>query len=264
MRKSCVADSLDQITPLILTYNEEVNISRTLAGLSWAQRIVVVDSFSSDATLDLLIRHPRVEVLQRAFDSFANQCHFGLQQITTSWCLSLDADHLITPEFQAELAGVIAAAPAEVAAVLTSFRYCVYGKPLRGTLLPPRFNLIRPNGGYYVNDGHAHRFMPTGSTLTMRQPIFHDDRKPLSRWFASQQRYLRQETEKLVETPHHQLSRGDRIRKRYVIAPFAVLCICLIWHRGLLDGWRGWFYAFQRMYVEILLSLMLWEECNGS
>jgi glycosyltransferase involved in cell wall biosynthesis len=254
-----VADSLEQITPLILTYNEEANISRTLAGLHWARRIVVVDSFSTDATLELLAQHSRVEVVQRAFDSFAEQCHAGLQLITTPWCLSLDADHGITPAFQAELAEVVAAAPADVAAVFTPFRYLVYGRALRGTLLPPRFNLIRPDGGHYENDGHAHRFVPRGRTLAMHQPIFHDDRKPLSRWLASQQRYLQQETHKLLTTPHHQLSRADRLRKRHVIAPFALLLLCLIWHRGLLDGWRGWFYAFQRMYVETLLSLMLWE-----
>ena len=48
-----------------------------------------------------------------------------------------------------------------------------------------------------------------------------------------------------------------------MIAPFAVFALCLIWHRGLLDGWRGWFYAFQRLYVETLLSLMLWEARRG-
>ena len=50
-------DCLDQITPLILTYNEEANISRTLTGLSWARRIVVIDSFSTDATLELLAEY---------------------------------------------------------------------------------------------------------------------------------------------------------------------------------------------------------------
>lgn len=254
---------LDQVTPLILTFNEEANISRTLAGLRWARRIVVIDSFSTDATFELLAKHPQVEVVQRAFDSFAEQCNVGLQLIRTPWCLSLDADHLITPAFQAELAELVAVAPAHVSAVLTPFRYCVQGIPLRGTLLPPRFNLIRPAGGHYLNDGHAHRFLPSGRTLAMHQPILHDDRKPLSRWLASQQRYLQQETHKLLSTPHHQLSRGDRLRKRHVIAPFAVLALCLIWHRGLLDGWRGWFYAFQRMYVETLLSLMLWEARHG-
>jgi hypothetical protein len=97
----------------------------------------------------------------------------------------------------------------------------------------------------------------------MRQPILHDDRKPLLRWLASQQRYLQQETSKLLGTTSHHLTRADRLRKRHVIAPFAVLALCLIRHGGVFDGWRGWFYAFQRMYVEILLSLMLWEARHG-
>jgi hypothetical protein len=224
----------------------------------------VVDSFSTDATLELLSCHPQVHVVQRAFDSFAEQCNFGLSLIQTSWCLSLDADHQITPAFQAELAQLIARAPADLVAAVTPFRYLVAGKPLRGTLLPPRINLLRPGFGHYVNDGHSHLFVPRGRTATMREPVLHDDRKPLSRWLASQQRYLHQEAQKLYYTPRHQLGFNDALRRTHLISPFAVLALCLIWHRGLLDGWRGWFYAFQRMYAEILLSLMLWEERHGA
>lgn len=114
-----------------------------------------------------------------------------------------------------------------------------------------------------MDDGHAHRFLPQGRTATMRQPLLHDDRKPLERWLSSQQRYLAQETEKLLSTPRSQLSRADRLRLQHVVAPIAVPLLCLIWHRGLLDGWRGWFYSFQRMYVETLLSLMIWEARHG-
>jgi glycosyltransferase involved in cell wall biosynthesis len=258
-----MADALRQVTPLILTYNEEANIGRTLEGLRWAERIVVVDSGSSDRTLEILAHFPQVEVVRRPFDSFARQCNFGLELIRTPWCLSLDADHGITPAFTAEMAALLAQAGPEVDAVLTPFRYLVYGKPLRGTLLPPRYNLIRPGGGHYIDDGHAHRFQPRHRILAMRQPILHDDRKPLSRWIEAQQRYLHQECHKLLTTPPQQLSISDRLRRKHLIAPFAALVLCLFWHRGLLDGWRGWFYAFQRMYVEILLSLMLWEERHG-
>jgi glycosyltransferase involved in cell wall biosynthesis len=254
-----MADALSQVTPLILTFNEEANISRTLAGLSWAQRILVVDSGSSDSTLEILARHPQVEVLTRPFDTFAQQCAHGLAQIRTAWCLSLDADHVVSAAFQAELAQLIATAPADLVAVRTPFRYLVQGRPLRGSLLPPRINLLRPGHGRYVNDGHGHQFLPDGPTTTMRQPLLHDDRKPLTRWLAAQQRYLAQESDKLLTTPRSQLSLADRLRLRHVVAPIAVPLLCLLWHRGLLDGWRGWFYAFQRMYAETLLSLMLWE-----
>lgn len=254
-----MAEALSQVTPLLLTYNEEPNIGRTLAGLRWAKRIVVLDSGSTDRTLEILAAGPQVEVIHRPFESFADQCNFGLGLIRTPWCLSLDADHTITETFCAEMAALIALAPADVDAVLTPFRYLVYGRPLRGTLLPPRYNLLRVGGGHYVNDGHAHQFVPRRCTRTMAAPILHDDRKPLSRWLTSQQRYLQQECDKLLSTPHHELSRTDRLRLRHWVAPFAAFLFCLVVRRGLLDGWRGWFYAFQRLYVETLLSLMLWE-----
>jgi glycosyltransferase involved in cell wall biosynthesis len=254
-----MADPLDQVTPLVLTYNEEANIGRTLAGLHWARRIVVVDSGSTDRTLEILAASSRVEVLNRGFDSFAEQCSFGLLHIQTPWCLSLDADHVITPAFVREMAALIRRSGSDLSAIVTPFRYCVFGKPLRGTLLPPRCNLLRLGGGYYENDGHAHRFVPNGPTVLMKTAILHDDRKPLSRWLNSQQRYLLQEAEKFLATPERELTLSDRLRRQKLLAPFLILLLCLIWHRGLLDGWRGWFYAFQRAYVEILFSLMLME-----
>jgi hypothetical protein len=139
------------------------------------------------------------------------------------------------------------------------FRYCVYGKPMRGTVLPARIALFRHGCGRYQDDGHTQDLVLKGACGELDSAILHDDRKTLSRWLWAQERYLKLEVAKLLATPPSQLSRADRLRLRHGVAPFAVLVICLIWHRGVLDGWRGWFYAFQRMYVETLLSLMLWE-----
>ena len=260
----CVADCLDQITPLLLTYNEEANISRTLAGLRWARRIVVVDSFSTDATLELLTQHPQVEVVQRVFDTHATQWNVGLDLIPHGWVLSLDADYVITPALQQEISAAIACSDRQrIDGYRIPFRFCVFGKPLRGTVLPPRLALFRRACGTYVDDGHTQDLRLSGTCSALSSPILHDDRKPLSRWLWAQNRYLKLEVHKLLTTPPSQLGTADRLRCHTVLAPFAVLLLCLIWHRGLLDGWRGWFYAFQRMYVETLLSLMLWEARHG-
>ena len=69
---------LDRITPLLITLDEEPNIERTLAALAWAREIVVVDSGSTDGTLELLRLDPRVRVVTREFDTFAGQLGFGL------------------------------------------------------------------------------------------------------------------------------------------------------------------------------------------
>src|SRR4051812_18013587 len=78
------------ITPMILTFNEEENIARTICKLTWAREVLVVDSFSTDSTLAIARQFPNVQVRQRAFDSFAEQCNWGLAQIDSNWVLSLD------------------------------------------------------------------------------------------------------------------------------------------------------------------------------
>src|SRR6185295_16127350 len=96
---------LDQITPLILTYNEAPNIARSLAALTWANDIVVVDSFSDDDTVAIAKLVPHVRVFQRAFDNHRNQWEFGLQEtgISTPWVLALDADYVVSNELANEL-----------------------------------------------------------------------------------------------------------------------------------------------------------------
>jgi glycosyltransferase involved in cell wall biosynthesis len=259
-----VVSWLDNLTPLILTYNEEANIARTLASLPWARRIVVVDSFSTDATLDILSRYPQVEVMQRVFDTHASQWNAGLDMITSGWVLSLDADYVIPTSLLQEMSAAISLADQQlIDGYRIPFRYCVFGKAIRSSVLPPRLALFRRSCGFYVDDGHTQDLRLRGTCSDLASHLIHDDRKPLSRWLWAQNRYLNLEVKKLLNTPLSELSLVDRLRCHTVLAPIAVLALCLIWRRGLLDGWRGWFYAFQRMYVETLLSLMLLEARRG-
>jgi len=248
------------LTVLLLTYNEEVNIERTLAALHWFPRILAIDSGSTDRTLDLLATDAKVTIQHRPFDSFADQCNFGLDLIMTEWVLSLDADYVVTPALAEEISACFQAPQSQLLSGFSiPFRYCIAGKPLRGTLLPPRICLYRTAGARYRNDGHGHRVDVPGKVGHLRHPILHDDRKPLERWLASQQRYLAIETQKLQATPWSQLSMADRLRLKTPLAPMAALLLCLFVNGGILDGWQGWTYAFQRCYAEILLKLMLWE-----
>src|ERR1700756_4265711 len=99
---------LDQITPVLLTYNEEQNISRTLSRLTWAKDIVVVDSGSTDGTLAILAKFPNVRVFEHRFESHAKQWRFAVEetQISTDWILRLDADYQVSNVLVSEMATV--------------------------------------------------------------------------------------------------------------------------------------------------------------
>ncbi|MBF2066447.1 MAG: glycosyltransferase family 2 protein [Calothrix sp. C42_A2020_038] len=248
---------LEKVTPVILTYNEAPNINRTLQKLFWATQIIVVDSYSTDETLDILKLYPQVKIFKRVFDTHATQWNYGLQQVTTEWILSLDADYTISDELIDEIKGI----PRNTAidGYFCKFKYCVFGKPLRGTILPPRQVLFHKEKSVYIDDGHTQLLQVKGKSGMLSSYIYHDDRKSLSRWLWAQDRYLIIEAKKLQETPVSKLCFGDSIRKQKILAPFVVLFYCLILKGGIFDGWRGWYYAFQRVLAEIILAIRLIE-----
>src|SRR5215510_6995953 len=82
-----------QTTAMVITYNEGPNLRRCLDRLRWAPRILIIDSGSTDETLDIARQYSQVDIVERPFDDFASQCNFGLAQIKTRWVLSLDADY---------------------------------------------------------------------------------------------------------------------------------------------------------------------------
>jgi glycosyltransferase involved in cell wall biosynthesis len=248
---------LEHITPLILTFNEAPNIRRTLEKLAWAQNILVLDSFSTDETLEIVRAFPQARVVQRPFDSFAGQCNFGLAQITTEWVLSLDADYILSDELIDEIKSL--KPPPSATGYSASFKYCVCGHPLRASLYPPRTVLYRRKMAQYRDEGHGHRVQAQGAVESLRGFIFHDDRKPLDRWIDGQKRYARVEAQHLLAAPSAELNVADRLRRCIVPAPFLVLLHTLFAKGLILDGWPGWFYVYQRTLAEVLLSLRLLE-----
>lgn len=252
-------DFLDRVEVLILTWNEEANLARTLDALRRFPRVVVLDSGSTDTTQAIAAAYPNVRVTMRAFDSHSAQWNHGLQGcgIAAEWVLALDADYVLPTAVIDEMAAL--APPEDVCAYWSTFRYCIAGEPLSGSLYPPVKILYRRAGAHYIQDGHTQRLAIEGRAARLQHAILHDDRKPFSAWLASQDRYARLECELLRATPWLRLSWRDRLRRLVIITPWLVPLYCLTIGKGFLDGWRGLFYALQRGIAETLLSARLVE-----
>ena len=243
-------------TALILTRNEQENIGRTLSAIRWIDKVVIVDSYSSDQTLQIAqASHPNVFILQREFDSFAGQCNFGLENITTEWVLSLDADYVITPELASEIQAL--EPTPDITGYSAEFRYCIFGRPLRSSVYPARTVLYRRRLAKYRDEGHGHRVTVQGKIDKLNGKIGHDDRKPLSHWLQSQTKYAKIEAKHLLAQPLEKLDPPDRLRRKIFFAA-PVMFFYLLFGRGLiLDGWPGWVYVCQRTIAEMLLSMRL-------
>jgi glycosyltransferase involved in cell wall biosynthesis len=222
--------------------------------------ILIVDSGSNDQTIPILSKYGNVVIVQRSFDTFAQQCNFALStHISTPWVLSLDADYCLEQRLSTEIIDIFRQADLVnyYHGFKCSFVYCIHGHPLRGSLLPPRVCLYRVQSACYQDEGHGHRLVIDGPVKLLNGYIRHDDRKPLSRWLYSQTKYMQIEANMLSKTPFGKLSIADRIRKHSLLAPVLVFFYAYIFKLGFLDGLPGLMYALQRVYAELLLILFL-------
>jgi glycosyltransferase involved in cell wall biosynthesis len=248
---------LDRITPIILTLNEAPNIGATLDRLRWAPDVVVVDSRSTDETAEIVARYPNARLVQRKFDTLASQWAFGLAEtgIRTEWAMRLDADFRVSQALVDEMAALDP--PDDVAAYSTDFRYCILGRPLRGSLYPRSIRLFRCKRARFYQDGHTEEMAIDGRILPLAGHIDHDDRKPLERFFLSQIRYMRDEQRKIAAADPAALDLPDRLRRLRYLGPFLVLPYCLFVKGLILDGRAGFYYSLQRTIAELVLSLYL-------
>ena len=244
-----------RVTPLILAWNEEDNIERCLKRLEWAADIIVIDSGSTDRTLEICKQFAGVTVVHNRFESFSDQSNFGLSKIQTDWVLFLDADYILPLDFEHHLKAFELGN--DVVGAYASFEYCVFGTPLRASLYPPRLVLHRVKEASYRQDGHTQRVKIIGRKMNLGIRIEHDDRKPISRWFSSQAIYARQEAVKLLESNPKHLARQDRLRLKCWIAPWLIVFWCLVVKRCALDGRAGLYYTFQRMIAETMLAVCI-------
>lgn len=243
---------LDQITPVILTRDEEANLGRTLAQLTWASEVVVVDSQSTDATAEIARRFPNVRLFQRELDTLAGQSNYGIQQTTTPWVLLLDADYFVPDALVEELRTL--EPPPAVRAYRAAFQYAVDGKPLRASLYPARIVLLHKEHSEIWQDGHAHRVLADGDVAELATKIIHDDRKSFARFLERQKKYMRQEADKLRHVDPRALSLAGRVRKLIFLAPFAVVLHTLFVKGLILDGLPGLRYTWERFIAELILS----------
>jgi glycosyltransferase involved in cell wall biosynthesis len=100
-----------RISAIITTFNEEANIAGCIESLLWCDEILVVDSFSTDGTPEIVRGYDKARFYQRTYFGSASQKNWAMDQVTNEWILIFDADERCTPALQKEIQDLLAAAP---------------------------------------------------------------------------------------------------------------------------------------------------------
>jgi glycosyltransferase involved in cell wall biosynthesis len=117
------------VSVFILARNEEQKIGPALASVAWAAEVVVIDSFSTDRTLEIAAAHG-ARVVQIAFQKFGELRQAGIDHTTQPWIFSLDSDERCTPEARDEIARIVAD-PAAADAYQVPRRNLLLGREIR-------------------------------------------------------------------------------------------------------------------------------------
>jgi glycosyltransferase involved in cell wall biosynthesis len=251
----------DHCAVLVLSLNEAPNIERTLAKLPRFARVFVLDSGSTDQTRELAAKFSNVTVLERAFDRLDTQWNFAaaqakaLLQPSPMWLLSLDADYVLSDALLQEIATLDPVAA--VNGYRCAFEFWIDGQPICASLYPPRVVLFRAEHSFHQMRGHAQDLQCPPPIATLAGRIYHDDRKPFSRFVANQRSYARQEAQHLLATPASQLRWQDKVRRLGIIAPWLVPV--LSYARTWRSGKAAMKYMWMRFVAETEIAKAIWR-----
>jgi len=206
------------LTAIVLTRNEEKHLPDCLASLGWAAEVIVLDSGSTDRTLEIAQAaraRARVSVVQREFDHYAGQREAALRAAETEWVLFVDADERVTPELAQAIRHVL---PRPEAGWWIPRHNYIFGKLTRHAGWYPDYQLrlMRRALAHYDPARPVHELvLLDGATGYLDAPLIHLNYETVPEFIAKQKYYAGYDAQRLAAEgvrarPHHFISQPAR------------------------------------------------------
>jgi len=267
------------IAAVILTKNEEKNVYRCLQSLSWADEIVVLDSGSTDNTLEIAKKFgAHVEV--RICEPFkvAQQRNWAIDnlKLKSEWILFIDADEVVPEKLKSEILNAVKQAPKDVVGFRLCPKFMFMGRWLKRTNLFPAWHdrLCRLEGVKFKglqNEGAWERFfIRKGHRVeNIYEPYLHYGfNNGFHDWFLRHNRYSSEMAFEIFNFSQNNYSEFLNRKKKYqylifirfpLIAPLFRFLYLIFWRGGILEGLPGLIYASLMMIFDWMVCLKIIE-----
>jgi glycosyltransferase involved in cell wall biosynthesis len=244
-----------RVSVVLITLNEERNIDRCLASVSWADEIIVVDSFSSDATIERARAYTGV-ILQHAYDGDIRQRERGFALATGEWLFYIDADEEVTPELRAEILATVSD-PASCDGYSVPRRVMVFGRWIyHGGWYPDHtFRLFRKRA-YRAEQAEVHGgFTVDGPKGTLRGELLHYTYATIEQYLGKMNEYTSlQVSNKLAGDPLLRAGWG-----KILLSPVSHFLRSYVSRKGYKDGVHGFLLAALGAIYTFGLYAKIWE-----
>lgn len=264
----------------ILTYNEEIDIAACIESAMLSDDVIVVDSNSSDRTIEIAQRYP-VRTVQHKFESHGRQRTWMLKEVPTKyeWVYILEADERMTPElFQECLAAMHSQ---EYTGYYVAERVMFMNTWIRHSTQYPRYQLrlFHKDKVWFTDYGHTEREVWEGKLSFLKETYPHYTcSKGFTRWIEKHNRYSTDEAQETIR----QLEKGtvkwrdllfgySEVEKRRALKdlslriPFRPVVRFFYMYfllGGCLDGSAGLAWCTLQAFYEYLILLKVWELKN--
>jgi glycosyltransferase involved in cell wall biosynthesis len=267
------------ISVVVCTQDEELNLRTCLDSLAFAEAVFVVDGGSIDATPEIA-EELGARVFRHAWSGYAVQKNWALDSlpIKTGWVLFVDADERVTPELTEEILAVTRSPNVNDAGYYIARKLIFMGRWLRHTYWYPDFNLrlFRFGSGRFEDRLVHERVVLSGSAGYLRNDLIHEDHRPIAAYVARLNRYSTLEAEEMLGLNDSQdrlrvpsSFRGDWAARRRALKervwyrmPFRA-AIRFTWtmtvRLGFLDGRAGFIFTSLACWNEWLAAAKLYE-----
>lgn len=266
------------VTAIILTLNERANIEECVACLSRVGDVVLVDSMSTDGTIEAAKKvRPDIRVYEHPFKDFGDQRNWALDTTEPRypWVLFIDADEFCSPELLDEIDRFVAQ-PGDFVGGYIAGRNYFLGRWLKHSMMFPSYQLRLLKLGHvrYQKYGHGQREVSEGPFRYFEQNWRHESfSKGVSEWIARHNRYSTAEVELCVDLQRQPLSWRQlvfgemRERRRTLkqistkmpLRPIFTFIYLYVIRGGFLDGYPGFLYCWMMMAHHIHIEAKLAE-----
>jgi glycosyltransferase involved in cell wall biosynthesis len=239
----------------IIAGNEEKNIGDCLESVKWADEIIVVDSESTDRTVEIARKYTD-KVFVRKWEGYAPQKQFAIEQATCDWILSLDADERASPELKEEIEKVLES-ETEYDGFYIPRRNFFLGKWIKSCGWYPNYQLrLFKRGRGYVTARKVHEgFVVDGKVGYLKGDIIHYTHMELKSTFAKINEYSSLSAEEKV---HRKKVRGIDL----ILHPLSAFLGHYMLRGGFRDGVHGLMVSLIHAMTNMQTYMKIWELQN--
>lgn len=241
------------LSVIITTYNEEINVGECIESAGWADEILLVDSFSTDRTLEIARRYP-IEILEREYFGSAAQKNWALDRVRHDWVLIIDADERVPEELAREILTVLATEP-QVNGYSIRRENVFVDRVIRhsGWSTDKVVRLFRKDKGRYPNRRVHADLEIEGPVPVLRNPFLHYTFRTFDQYFPKFLNY--------AEWGAAQAYRDGRRAgvAELVVRPWWRFFRTYFVQRGFLDGMHGFVLCSLQAFGVFLKYARLWE-----